>query len=244
MKKYSILFVSLFFSLNCFAQNLPFNKKLSEEDKSKLLQGQTLIRTLDYASQMCIENSNKGCDTLLSDVKKLRPSYIAEIIQVRPYKENENLPSLLQNYLSNVQDYVGIQYYSTRHKKNFDLYSSAKIKSDITQGNIRTVNTELKMDPFGNIDTTINITSTPEYTYYHSTNENELWYFDKFKCINPRKMMSSILLFRDGDFWILYGIGGVHAAKIPFFEARIETSFINRIKTFCNFIFEKLDQGE
>ena len=53
-----------------------------------------------------------------------------------------------------------------------------------------------------------------------------------------------ILLFKDEDNWILYGIGGVNAPKIPFFSERIEVSFINRIKTFCNFIFTKLNEQE
>ena len=244
MKKFAAFFFALFISSFVFAENLPFNKKLSEQDKKELEGGKILIRTLDYASQMCIESTNEGATRIVSDIKKLRPSYIAEIIQVRPYSGNENLPELLQKYLMNIQDYVGIQYYSVRHKKNFDLYSSANIKSDTQSGNTRTLQADLKMDPFGLISTNIQLINADTYTYYVSTNENELWYFDKFKCINPRKMISSILLFKNDDSWILYGIGAVHAAKIPFFESRIETSFINRIKTFCNFIFEKLDKGE
>jgi hypothetical protein len=53
-------------------------------------------------------------------------------------------------------------------------------------------------------------------------------------------MKSVILLFRHEDNWILYGVGGVKALKVSFLEKRIETSFINRIKTFCNFVFTKI----
>ena len=77
---------------------------------------------------------------------------------------------------------------------------------------------------------------------YFSENLNTLKYYDDFKCVSPNKMNMDVLLFRDGDNWILYGIGGVNAPKIPFFSERIETSFINRIKTFCNFVFTKLDE--
>ena len=52
-------------------------------------------------------------------------------------------------------------------------------------------------------------------------------------------MKICILLIRDGDNWILYGIGGVNAPRVPFFTERIQTSFINRINTFCSFIFKK-----
>jgi hypothetical protein len=107
-------------------------------------------------------------------------------------------------------------------------------------GTTHDVQADLTMEPFGKIHTTIELDSTPDYVYYVSTNDNELWYFDKFKCVNPNKMKSAILLFRDGDNWILYGAGGVNAIKVLFLEKRIETSFINRIKTFCNYMFDKI----
>ena len=46
--------------------------------------------------------------------------------------------------------------------------------------------------------------------------------------------------YKKDDKWIIYGIGGVNAPHFPFLTDRIRTSFINRIKTFCNFIFTKL----
>jgi len=72
-----------------------------------------------------------------------------------------------------------------------------------------------------------------------ATNTNKLRYLDKFDCIWPEKMKICILLFRDGDNWVLYGIGGVNAPRIPFFTERIQTSLINRINTFCSYIFKK-----
>ena len=53
-------------------------------------------------------------------------------------------------------------------------------------------------------------------------------------------MKSAITVFRDGDNWVLYAIGGVDTYKIFFLEDRVETSFINRIKSFCSFIFTKI----
>ena len=76
--------------------------------------------------------------------------------------------------------------------------------------------------------------------FYIAENDNKLRYDDAIDCVWPQKMKISILLFQYEDNWVLYGIGGVNAPRIPFFTQRIQTSFINRIKTFCSFIFQKL----
>ena len=95
------------------------------------------------------------------------------------------------------------------------------------------------MEPFGTVKESIEITKSEDSILYSAVNTNKLRYFDKFDCVGPQKMKICILLFRDGDNWILYGIGGVNAPRIPFFIERIQTSFINRINTFCSFIFKK-----
>ena len=64
---------------------------------------------------------------------------------------------------------------------------------------------------------------------------------DDIKNIRSQKMKICILLFRDEDKWVFYGIGGVNAPRIPFFTERIQTSFINRINTFCSYIFKKFE---
>lgn len=244
MKKlpaYAVL-TALFCLYPLCAQPLPFNSRLSSDELKQLSEGKVLIRNIDYASKMSLESSDTGAQRMLSDIKALKPSYLAEVIQVRPYKGNEDLPERLKAKLMNVQEYKGIPYYSEHGDSWYDLYSSAEIVSDTVRadGTTHDVKADLDMDPFGVIHTTIELSSTDSSVYYVSTNDNELWYFDKFKCVNPRKMKSAILLFRDGDNWILYGAGGVNAIRVPFFEKRIETSFINRIKTFCNYIFEKI----
>ena len=85
----------------------------------------------------------------------------------------------------------------------------------------------------------IELYRTADSILYTAVNTNKLRYLDKFDCIWPKKMKICILLLRDGDKWILYGIGGVNAPRVPFFTERIQTSFINRINTFCSFIFKK-----
>ncbi len=174
----------------------------------------------------------------------MNPKYLAEIIQIKPYKGNENLPEVLTQLLYNVSDYKGIPYYSERRQKYFNLYDSAAISSEkVISSNANSTVKELEavfeMEPFGTVYETINLTQTTNSVYYSSINNNKLRYKDEFDCVWPKKLKICIILFRDGDNWVLYGIGGVNAPRIPFFTERIETSFINRIKTFCSFIFSK-----
>ena len=53
-------------------------------------------------------------------------------------------------------------------------------------------------------------------------------------------MKSIIAIVKEGNSWILYGIGAVNAPDLFFLRDRIETSFMNRIKTFCSYFFKKL----
>ena len=95
------------------------------------------------------------------------------------------------------------------------------------------------MEPFDLVKEDIELIRGTDSILYTSVNTNKLRYLDKFDCIWPKKMKICILLLRDGDNWVLYGIGGVNAPRVPFFTERIQTSFINRINTFCTFIFQK-----
>ena len=247
-KKFKLL-ISIVFSIFLSVTNLfaiPFyNEKLTADELKTLNTGKVLIKNITYQKNMCL---NKGysddCDSLIAEIKALSPKYLAEIIQIKPYKGNENLPEILTQLLYNVSDYTSIPYYSERAEAWYNLYDSAEITNEkiVLSNTIRT-NKELSvtfvMEPFGTVYETIILNQSKDSVYYSSVNDNKLRYLDQFDCIWPKKLKICILLFRDGDNWVLYGIGGVNAPRIPFFTERIETSFINRIKTFCNFIFTK-----
>ncbi len=238
MKK--ILNFALFFVFNFSLFSLPFNSKLSQEEINKLNQGEILIRNIDYEKNMCLESENPLAVELRASIKSLSPKYLAEVIQIKPYLGNENLPEKLEELLLNVSDYAGIPYWSVRHQKFYDLYTSAEIKKIEKEENKTKILADLIMDPFGTVNESIIIQKNADEIFYFSENLNTLNYLGKFDCVAPKKMNMDILLFRDGENWILYGIGGVKAPRIPFFTERIETSFIGRIKTFCECIFQKL----
>lgn len=238
MKKIFTVFTIYLISAASFA--LPFNSKVTEEDLKELSEGKVVARNIDKFKNIGIESDSPLVERMKEQIKDLSPNYLAELIQIRPYEGNENLPQKLFDVLSDIENYAGIQYWSVRHERYYDLYSSAKIlKQEKISDNRFTYETELYMEPFGNIDTPISIEKGEDYLIYTNTNSNSL----KVKgmtAVKAKNMKSVILLFKDGDNWILYGIGGCKAPRIAMFESRIETSFINRIKTFCSYVFTKI----
>ena len=238
MKKTFILLFLLSSSFLLFSE--PFNEKLSQEERAYLSSGEVLIQNINFEKNICLSKEYSAIsDELLATIHKLNPKYLAEVIQYKPYKENEDLPERLEKILNNVPEYAGIPYYSVRAEEWYDLYESAIRKEELFESNKKIIKADLVMSPFGTGNEEIILTKGYESILYVATNENLLRYHDKFDCVWPKKMKISILLFREGDYWILYGIGGVNAPRIPFFTERIQTSFINRINTFCSFIFQK-----
>ena len=72
-------------------------------------------------------------------------------------------------------------------------------------------------------------------------NIGKIRYKTFFSAIGKEKMIAAISIFRDGDNWIIYALGGVDIIKLPFLDKRIDRAFYNRIKTFCLFTFERLE---
>ena len=242
MNKHKILFLTIFsfLFLNFSAYSYPFNDKLSQDEVEKISSGEVLIRNINYSRNISLNNgvSTLG-DKLLKEMHDFSPKYLAEVIQIKPYEGNEDLPQKLEEILNNVPDYAGIPYFSERTQQWYNLYDSATITNTSTKDDMNIINADLLMEPFGTVGEYIEISKDSESILYSAINTNKLRYYDKFDCVGPHKMKICILLFRDGDNWILYGIGGVNAPRIPFFTERIQTSFINRINTFCSYIFKK-----
>lgn len=223
------------------AAALPFNSKLSESDKETLNKGEVLIKNIEKLKNAAIEGDNPGIALIREEISDLSPNYLAEIIQIRPYEGNEDLMQKMRSVLEDIPNYAGIQYWSVQHERYWDLYSSAYIvgQEKISDTAVK-YNADLYMAPFGTIHSPILIEQTDDYLFYVSGNTNDLKYEEKITCIKKNNMKSAILLFRDGDNWILYGLGGCKAMKVAMFQERIERSFINRIKTFCNYVFTKI----
>ncbi len=235
-----ILFIALLsmFSTLLYSQDI-FNDKLTNDEKLQLESGEILIRNIGKAKNMCLSSATEGTERVVETIEDLKPAYLAEVIQIRPYKGNENLLNELKPLLLDIEGYVGIPYYSERNDAYYDLYSSAEILLENISENEGSVNANLNMSPFGNINVDIAFEKDTSELFYSMTNTSKVKY-EGFNIVREENMQSLVYVFRHGDDLILYGIGGVDAMSIFFLRDRIETSFINRIKTFCQFIFEKI----
>ena len=149
MKKIWVIIALLAVAATSFAD--VFNSKLSASEREKLANGEVLIRNIDKMKYICMEEREET-KPVIKTMKKLDPNYTAEIIQVRPYAGNENLREVIKEALLNISDYKGIPYYSEHKQKWYDLYDSAVITAQETDGNRTKIYADLEMSPFGVIN--------------------------------------------------------------------------------------------
>ncbi|MGN0740061.1 MAG: DUF6675 family protein [Treponema sp.] len=230
-----------------------FNSRLTEEEKKILLSGQVLIKNTKNYSNICLQSDSENAVKLMSEMKELRPNYLSEIIQIIPEESQPDIIAKINEVLSDIPSYKGIPYYSEHNKIWVDLYSEARIieekvseeKSDFPNSENpaskkqKTIKADFFMEPFGDILSDIKIITSKDSLYYENINSDYIKY-NSINCVSPQNMKSVIIVFKTEGYWVLYGIGGVNAPRIPFLTNRIELSFMNRIKTFCNFVFDKL----
>lgn len=241
MKNLSMLLFFTLLSTVTFAQDwgTAFNDKLTAEERAKLSNGEALIRNIGKSSRMCLNSITPKAGEVLSIVEELDPAYLAEIIQIRPYEGNEELVTNLKPLLLDFESYVGIPYWSVRNQDYYDLYSEAEIYTlDQTDTNAN-AKIRLFMNPFGNINMDVDVDNNNSEILYLMNNTSTVKY-SNITILKPNRMKSLVYAFKYGDKIILYGVGGVDAPTIWFLRNRIETSFINRIKTFCQFMFERI----
>lgn len=221
------------------ASAAPFSGSLSKEEAATLRDGKVLIRSVGSVKKLGLK-STPQTEKVIGAMKELNPSYIAEVIQVRPYKGNEDLIDRLDAVLTDIPGYVGIPYWSERVEKWYELYEAAEVTGTIRDGGKTIIAAKLDMRPFGPFSAEMDIERKGGSYLYTMKNLDTLRYRDSFDAVGKECLQSVITVFRDGDNWVLYAVGGADVAWVPFLSGRIETSFINRIKSFCNYVFEKI----
>ena len=237
MKKQIILTSLLLLSTMAFAG--PFNSKLTSDDYAILENGEILIRNIDSPKNMSLNSdfTEKG-NLLLKTVKETKPKYLAEVIQYKKFDGNENFEDILETMLFEVEKFTDIPYI-TASGGQYHLYESAEILEKEVDGSDTKLKAHIYMEPFADVYQDMLISKADDELLYSAKNTNKLRYRDEFNCLEPGKMLTCIYLFRDGENWVFYAVGGVNAPHIPFFTERIRKSFMNRINTFCNYIFKK-----
>lgn len=239
MKKITVMVISFLFTI-CTLSAQIFNDKLTSDEQQRLANGELVIRNIGKTKNICINEIVPTVKKTIDSIEKLKPNYLAEVIRMVPYAGNEDLLENMRFIILNVKDYVGIPYYSERTQSYWELYSSVDIKEFTDDGNTAKLHAIMEMEPFGGIDTDIVLISNEDSLYYENINLNNLKYYEGFTVVKEKCMKSIVTVFRSGDSWILYGIGGVQAPSIFFLRDRVETSFMNRIKTMCSYFFEQL----
>ena len=222
-----------------------FNSKMSDSEKSTIERGEVLIRNIGKSANISINpDIHPAVRRAVGIITRLKPSYLAEVIQMRPY-DPELIPRM-EKILLDVPGYKGIPYYSERGGRFYDLYSAAKVKTQEEREGITTIDAALVMPPFSPYD--VRITMTQETIaeraslFYQMENSSKITAEDMsaITVAKDRGMQSLIVVFPYEDQFVFYGIGGVNAPVIFFLKERIQVSFINRIKTFCMYVYEKL----
>ena len=224
------------------SSNSIFNDNLSEEDLEIINSGEVLIKNIKKDKYISLnKDSSSLSEYLLNQFEELNPKYLAEIITTKPYIGNEDLPSKLEELLYNVSEYTNIPYWSEHNKRWVKLYQSAEIEK--VEENSKSINiyADLYMVLFGIVNEKFELTKSEDSVLFLATNIEPINYENtSIELVKENKMQMAILLFREDENWVLYGIGGVNAPRFPFFTSRIETAFLGRIKSFCNFIFSIL----
>ena len=242
-----LILTAILFFCTFFIHAQIFNNNLSADEKARLENGEVLVRNIGNAKKISLNEINKDAESVISTVKALKPPYLVEIIQKIPYEGNEQIFDILRKELTDVESYVGIPYFGQRTQRWYDLYSSAVVLSKAETAETSNILANLEMSPFGIITTNIDIVQKEDMLLYSSNNtepvkiqDSGVKIVDGMTCAKANAMKSFVYAFREGDSIILYGLGGVNAPNVIILKDKIDNSFINRVTTFCKYIFSKL----
>jgi hypothetical protein len=238
-KKIILLLSIITIAGNCFS--LPFNSKITNEEKKKLKSGEVIVRNIGYSKNICLENCNEYARRAIEELQDLRPTYLAEVIKVVPFVGNEKLDVQVAKVMLDIPNYADIPYYSEYNKGYGELYSSASLRFLETFGNYTNALVDIDMIPFGTVNMEVQLEQNSHGIYYYSTNMSKMKFAKIITCVGAYKSKSIVIVFRDGDNWILYGAEGIRAFHIPFMDKRIQIAFVNRVKAFCNYIFTQTE---
>ena len=251
MKKTLFLCVLLFSMSALFAQtpikimdgeiDYLFNERLSRREALFLRNGGTLCNSIGNIRYSRIKEIPET-QSLIAAIKEVNPNHLAEIIKILPYNGYEELTHIVSDMLKNEESYTKVPFSIDDYGRIEYLYSDAKIESIVRQSPSKEVIVErFLMKPLDYFTGRIEDEKRGTYIFYRMKNSNQVRYKSFFSAIGKEKMIAVISIFRYGDNWIIYGLGGVDIIKLPFVDRKIDSAFYKRIKAFCVFTFERLE---
>ena len=216
-----------------------FNSNMSPTDLKTLSEGKLLVRNIGMYKNIVLDPFSDGSKELRERIKKLNPSYLVEVVRTVPIDQAQEYLDRLTEHLADVESYKNIAYYSAYNKVWDMLYRNIIIKSKSTDSEGTNLKVYGEIYPFTPYEFDVRMSRTGNNLSYYSINDTVLQYHG-FDCVGKSDFVVSVYTFQCNDLLVIYGIGGVNAPVLPIVKERIETSFINRIITFCTFTFTKL----
>ena len=219
-----------------------FNERLTGRETLALRNGECVCNSIGKIKYARINNIPEARQ-LVDSVKKVNPNHLAEIIKILPYKKYENLTEIVSEMLKNEESYTKVPFYIDDDDEVVYLYADAKIHKIEQKDGKEIITEDFLMKPLDYFTGRIEATKFGNYYFYQMKNTNRVRYKTFISAVGKEKMIAVISIFRYGDNWIIYALGGVDIIKLPFIDKRIDRAFYNRIKAFCLFTFEKLEDS-
>ena len=221
--------------------NYLFNERLTGSEIHFLRNGGIVCNSIGKIKYSRI-NRIPETEKLIDAVKKVDPNHLAEIIKILPYKGYENLTEIVSDMLKNEGSYTSVPL-NVDDGEIVYLYADAKIQNITTEPSGREIIVEkFLMKPLDYYTAKIEAQQIGSYYFYQMKNTNTVRYKTFISAVGREKMIAVISIFRYGDNWIIYALGGVDIIRIPFLDKKIDSIFYNRIKAFCVFTFERLEE--
>lgn len=219
-----------------------FNARLSGKEALDLRNGQVVCNSIGKIKYSRINDIPEARE-LISAVKKTNPNHLAEIIKILPYEKYEKLTEIVSEMLKNEASYTKVPFYVDEDDETIYLYADAKIRKIEEKDGKEIITEDFLMKPLDYYTARIESVKFGNYYFYQMKNTNRVRYKTFLSAVGKEKMIAVISIFRYGDNWIIYALGGVDIIKLPFIDKRIDRAFYRRIKAFCLFTFEKLEES-
>ncbi|MCR4823279.1 MAG: hypothetical protein K5873_10470 [Treponema sp.] len=218
-----------------------FNDRLSEKELLDLRNGGVVcnsIRKLKYSRI----NEIPETKALLDAVDDVDPNHLAEIIKILPYRGYENLTQIVSDMLKSEESYTKVPFYTRSDGSIRYLYELAEIQGIEILPEKEVIKEKFHMLPLDPFTGKIEAEKRGSYFFYHMRNQSKIKYKGLITAVGKENMIAVISIFRYGDNWIIYALGGVDIIPFPFISGAIDRAFYNRISAFCLFTFERLEE--
>ena len=217
-----------------------FNEKLNGREIIALRKGEVVCNSIGKVKYARIREIPETVQ-LLKAVKKTGPNHLAEIIKILPYDGYENLTETVQEMLKTEESYTKVPFFIDEDGVIRYLYADAKIEKIERKDDKEIITERFLMKPLDYFTAKILSEKRGTYFYYQMKNTTRVRYKSFFSAIGKQKMIAVISIFRYGDNWIIYALGGVDIIKLPFIDKAVDRAFYRRIRAFCLFTFANLE---